>query len=77
MHHLCVKTKDVSCLPQTGLCCAGNVTIGMAYLIVVQDCSHSSNELASFDKLELAHVFLPVCMLLLCTTCGIVLPQLD
>ena len=48
----------------------------MAYLIVVQDRSHSSNELASFDKLKPAHVLVPVCTLLLCASCGIVLPQL-
>lgn len=46
-------------------------------LIVIQDCSHSGNELASLDKLESARVFVPVCMLLLCAACGIVLPQLD
>ena len=49
----------------------------MAYLIVIQDCSHSANLLASLDKLEFAHVLFPVCTLLLCTSCGIVLPQLD
>ena len=49
----------------------------MAYPIVIQDCSHSANELASLDKLESAHVLFPVCTLLLCTSCGIVLPQLD
>ena len=49
----------------------------MAYLIVVQNCSHSSNKLASYDKLESPHVLFPVCMLLLCASSGIVLPQLD
>ena len=48
----------------------------MAYLIVIQDCSHSTNELASFDSLEFAHVLFPVCTLLLCASCGIVLPQM-
>lgn len=75
MHHLCIKTENVSCLNQG--CVALAVTINKAYLIVVQDCSHSGNELASLDKLEPAHVLFPVCTLLLCAACGIVLPQLD
>ena len=49
----------------------------MAYLIVVQGRDYSSTAVASFDRLKPAHVLFPVCTLLLCTGCGIVLPQLD
>ncbi len=49
----------------------------MAYLVVVQDCSDSSNDLAGLDLLKTVHESLPACMLLLRGACGVVLPQLD
>ncbi len=59
------------------MCCNQDAIVDMAYLVVVQDCSDSSNDLAGLDLLEPVHVSLPVCMLLLCGACGVVLPKLD
>ena len=51
--------------------------VDIAYLVVIQDCSHSSCVVATQDLLESVHKSLPVCKLLLCGACGVVLPQLD
>ena len=51
--------------------------VGIAYLVVVQDCPHSSCVAATQDLLKTVHESLPACMLLLRGACGVVLPQLD